>query len=120
MYFSNNTAKKGHSYEVDVWSTGVIVYALLFGRPPFETNEVKLTYEKIKHCEYSFPKSTVSFSAKSFIERMLVVNPVHRATISELLSHDFIINEVLPRSLPLSTLACPPSQHFLALIKAEH
>jgi len=30
--------KKGHSYEVDIWSLGVIAYALLFGRPPFETN----------------------------------------------------------------------------------
>jgi polo-like kinase 1 len=25
----------GHSYEVDIWSTGVICFACLFGRPPF-------------------------------------------------------------------------------------
>lgn len=59
--------KKGHSYEVDIWSTGVIVFALLFGKPPFETNEVQSTYEKIKMCEYSFPKSSVSETAKKFI-----------------------------------------------------
>ena len=45
----------GHSYEVDIWSMGVICFAFLFGRPPFETNEVKLTYKKIKTCEYTFP-----------------------------------------------------------------
>ena len=39
---------KGHSYEVDLWSTGVILYALLYGRPPFETSDVKKTYKKIK------------------------------------------------------------------------
>ena len=34
-------AKIGHSYEVDYWSIGVISYTLLFGRPPFESSEVK-------------------------------------------------------------------------------
>ncbi len=67
--------KKGHSYEVDVWSLGVIAYALLFGKPPFETNDVKATYEKIKICDYSFPKSNVSQTAKDFITKMLKVNP---------------------------------------------
>jgi polo-like kinase 1 len=67
--------KKGHSYEVDVWSLGVIAYALLFGKPPFETNDVKATYEKIKICDYSFPKSNVSQTAKDFITKMLKINP---------------------------------------------
>jgi polo-like kinase 1 len=41
-------ANTGHSYEVDYWSIGVITYTLLFGRPPFESTDVKVTYKKIK------------------------------------------------------------------------
>lgn len=33
-------AKNGHSYEVDIWSLGVIIYTLCVGKPPFETNDV--------------------------------------------------------------------------------
>jgi polo-like kinase 1 len=46
----------GHSYEVDFWAIGVIMYTLLVGRPPFESQEVKHTYRKIKACAYSFPE----------------------------------------------------------------
>jgi len=31
--------KTGHSYEVDIWSLGVIIYTLLIGKPPYETPE---------------------------------------------------------------------------------
>lgn len=41
-------SKIGHSYEVDFWSIGVILYTLLIGRPPFESSEVRQTYKKIK------------------------------------------------------------------------
>lgn len=40
--------KKGHSFEVDIWSLGVIMYTLLVGRPPFETQDVKATYRRIR------------------------------------------------------------------------
>jgi polo-like kinase 1 len=44
--------KKGHSFEVDIWSIGCIMYTLLIGRPPFETNSLTETYNRIKKCEY--------------------------------------------------------------------
>ncbi|XP_013148416.1 PREDICTED: serine/threonine-protein kinase PLK1 [Papilio polytes] len=47
--------KKGHSFEVDIWSLGCIMYTLLVGKPPFETSTLKDTYKRIKQCEYRVP-----------------------------------------------------------------
>lgn len=44
--------KKGHSFEVDVWSIGCIMYTLLVGKPPFETSSLKETYDRIRKCDY--------------------------------------------------------------------
>lgn len=67
---------------MDIWSLGVIAYAFVVGRPPFETNDVKATYTKIKNCNYSFPEEIVlSDVTKSFISKMLQRDPRHRATI---------------------------------------
>ena len=38
----------GHSYEVDFWSIGVILYTMLLEKPPLRLLEVKQTYKKIK------------------------------------------------------------------------
>ena len=51
--------KKGHSFEVDIWSMGCIMYTMLVGKPPFETNSLKETYSKIKKCEYIIPEDKV-------------------------------------------------------------
>uniref|UniRef100_A0A1B6H4A9 Protein kinase domain-containing protein n=1 Tax=Cuerna arida TaxID=1464854 RepID=A0A1B6H4A9_9HEMI len=49
--------KKGHSFEVDVWSIGCIMFTLLVGKPPFETSTLKETYSRIKRCEYRLPSA---------------------------------------------------------------
>lgn len=66
--------KDGHSFEVDIWSTGVVMYTLLVGKPPFESKDVKTTYKRILTNSYSFPEHTiVSEDARSLIKNMLQV-----------------------------------------------
>ncbi len=54
-------ARDGYSYEVDVWAVGIIMYTLAFGRPPFESPDVKETYRKIRTGLYEFPDLPISF-----------------------------------------------------------
>lgn len=69
-------SKDGHSYEVDIWSLGVIIYTFLIGKPPFETKEVRTTYKRIKSNNYSFPDSIqISDNAKSMITSILNLDP---------------------------------------------
>mmetsp|Transcript_2659 Transcript_2659/g.1601 ORF Transcript_2659/g.1601 Transcript_2659/m.1601 type:complete len:117 (-) Transcript_2659:407-757(-) len=78
--------KQGHSYEVDIWSLGVIAYTLLIGKPPFETSDVKTTYRRIKMNAYTFPEHvTISDVAKGLITRILNNDPNKRPSLDELI-----------------------------------
>jgi len=107
--------KNGHSYEVDIWSLGVIIYTFLIGKPPFETNDVKSTYRKIRMGNYSFPEHVqISPYARNLIENLLMNKPEKRLTLEEIRTHSFMRNtQNIPKLMPISTLACPPSNTFL-------
>jgi polo-like kinase 1 len=114
-------AKQGHSYEVDVWSLGVILYTMLIGKPPFETSDVKTTYRRIRMNAYTFPDHVhISESAKDMITKILTNDPAKRPSLDELLMHDFLNNEgSIPRLLPASTLACPPSSTYVKQFQGD-
>ncbi|XP_070684633.1 serine/threonine-protein kinase PLK1 [Pempheris klunzingeri] len=99
--------KKGHSYEVDVWSLGCILYTLLVGKPPFETSCLKETYNRIKKNNYTIPWH-INPSASTLIKRMLHADPAQRPTIAELQTDEFFTSGYIPLRLPTTCLTVPP------------
>ena len=108
--------KNGHSYEVDIWSLGVVIYTMLFGVPPFDANDEKIICKKIKMNSYKFPDNIkVDPSAKKLISSLLNLDPSKRPSLDAIIEHDFFkIYHNIPLILPLSTLSCPLSQKYIS------
>ncbi|XP_066990002.1 serine/threonine-protein kinase PLK1 [Macrobrachium rosenbergii] len=99
--------KKGHSYEVDVWSIGCILYTLLVGKPPFETQTLKDTYMRIKRNEYHVP-SRIGPLARTLITKLLQGDPSKRPNVDSIISDDFMTMGYIPTRLPTSCLTMAP------------
>ncbi|CAK92709.1 unnamed protein product (macronuclear) [Paramecium tetraurelia] len=76
--------------KTDIWSCGIILYAMICGCVPFEDQNTKQLYEKIKHSDYKLPKS-VSPQAADLLRKILQKDPSKRITIPEIRQHDFIL-----------------------------
>uniref|UniRef100_A0A5B6ZB81 non-specific serine/threonine protein kinase n=1 Tax=Davidia involucrata TaxID=16924 RepID=A0A5B6ZB81_DAVIN len=86
--------------EVDVWSCGVILYALLCGTLPFDDENIPNLFKKIKAGIYTLP-SHLSPGARDLIRRMLLVDPMKRITIPEICQHHWF-KAHLPRYLAVT------------------
>nr|DBA24772.1 TPA: hypothetical protein GDO54_012384 [Pyxicephalus adspersus] len=88
-------SEKGYGLEVDMWATGVILYILLSGFPPFrspERNHEEL-FQIIQRGEYEFLSpywDNISEEAKDLISRLLALNPKKRFTARCVLQHNWI------------------------------
>lgn len=80
--------------EVDVWSCGVILYALLCARLPFDHDNMSIFYSNIKNGVYRMPGHW-SDDVRDLISRIFVVDPLRRITIPEIRNHPWF-NQNLP------------------------
>lgn len=80
---------KYHGSEVDIWSMGVILYTLLCGCLPFESDNIDELFKKILRGKYIEP-GWLSSGSKRLLRRMLCVDPLKRIRINELIDDPWI------------------------------
>ena len=90
--------------EVDVWSCGVILYALACGHLPFDDESIPELFRKIKIGEYTIP-SRLAPDLRQLIALMLQVDPMKRITIAEVMKHPWFLVDLpeyiaTPQSVP--------------------
>lgn len=76
----------GKRYEclnADIWSCGIILYAMLCGCLPFEDQNHNKLYKKIMAGDFELPRF-LSVDSKEIIKNILNVNPEARFTIGDI------------------------------------
>ncbi|KAF7331913.1 Serine/threonine-protein kinase [Mycena kentingensis (nom. inval.)] len=113
----------GHSFEVDTWSIGVILYTLVVGRPPFQTKDVKAIYQKIRTNDYNFPApppASPSVPARSLITEILTQNPAERPTLVAIVAHEWFTMGPVPAYIPTSAHDSPPDWSHITRERSDY
>ncbi|KAG5684343.1 hypothetical protein PVAND_013578 [Polypedilum vanderplanki] len=88
-YISPEVAtRSSHGLKTDNWSLGCLLYTLLVGRPPFDTNGVKSTLTQVVMGNYSIPNH-LSAEAQDLIKQLLCKDQSKRIELKQVIAHSF-------------------------------
>lgn len=80
-----------------------MLYTLLVGNPPFDTDAVKSTLTRVVMADYKMP-SYLSANAKDLIDKLLKKNPKERIRLRDISKHPFIASLEKPRIYGVSNI----------------
>ncbi len=83
--------KKYYGLNVDIWSSGIILYAMVCGFLPFEDDDNESIYRKIILGKFDIPDK-LSLNCKDLICKILEGNPKKRIKIDDIKKHPFLKN----------------------------
>ena len=91
---------KYNGFCIDIWSSGIILYAMLCGYLPFEEMENdeynEVLFRNIVECNVDYPNEYITPVAKDLLCKILVKDPKKRITIEEIKTHNFyLLGELL-------------------------
>jgi 5'-AMP-activated protein kinase catalytic alpha subunit len=102
------SGKKYQGIMVDIWSSGIILYAMICGYLPFEDGNNDVLYKKITEGRFEIPHH-LSEPAKDLLKCVLNTDPSKRFTISQIKAHTWFnaITPVINEGLLVSVHVIP-------------
>ena len=96
---------EGHNKMTDWWSFGILIYEMLYGKPPFHDKIIERAFELITLSKVRFkPEKKVDYSTKDIIIRLLKKESSERLGqegLQQILNHPFFESIALKRALSL-------------------
>jgi 5'-AMP-activated protein kinase catalytic alpha subunit len=80
--------KRYHGLNSDIWSCGIILYAMTCGYLPFEDPNTSKLYKKILNCDFLIP-GFITKQSKELIKKILNTDPTTRVTITDIRNHEW-------------------------------
>jgi len=66
--------RNGYTFNVDIWSAGVVLFAMLYGTVPFKGASMDELHRLILKGQYSL-KDDISVEARDILRKLLEINP---------------------------------------------
>ncbi|KAI1827979.1 Pkinase-domain-containing protein [Xylaria intraflava] len=119
--------KKGHDHTVDIWSLGIIMFAMLTSKPPFQSSTTDEIYRRARNRDYEWPQpgnsnKFISEEAKDIVATMLE-DAERRPDPDTIVQHRFFSSGYVPvpADITIKLRDCAPDddRFYVVDVKAK-